>query len=49
MCAEGDDMDFRKIDPATFKQEYEDYAKKMDRFMDGPTTTNFQQLLDAGD
>ena len=27
---------------------YEEYARKMDLFMDGPTTTHFQMLLDAG-
>jgi hypothetical protein len=33
-----------KIDEAAYKE----YARKMDLFMDGPTTTYFQQLLDAG-
>jgi hypothetical protein len=41
-------MESRKFDPATFKQEYEEYARKMDLFMDGPTTTHFEQLRDAG-
>lgn len=36
------------IDPKQFKDSYEEYARKMDLFMDGPTTTYFQQLLDAG-
>ena len=37
-----------KFDPKEFKDTYEDYARKMDLFMDGPTTTYFQQLRDAG-
>ena len=41
-------MDSKKFDPATFKQEYEEYARKMDLFMDGPTTTYFEQLRAAG-
>lgn len=36
------------IDPKECKDSYEEYARKMDLFMDGPTTTYFQQLLDAG-
>jgi hypothetical protein len=36
------------IDPKEFKDSYEEYARKMDLFMDGPTTTYFQQLTDAG-
>jgi hypothetical protein len=36
------------IDPKEFKERYDEYARKMDLFMDGPTTTQFQQLLDAG-
>ena len=36
------------IDPKEFKDSYEEYARKMDLFMDGPTTTYFQRLLDAG-
>ena len=35
-------------DQKGFKDSYEEYARKMDRFMDGPTITYFQQLLDAG-
>lgn len=27
---------------------YEEYARKMDLFMNGPTTTHFQMLIDAG-
>ena len=37
-----------EIDPEEFKDRYEEYARKMDAFMNGPTTTYFQQLLDAG-
>src|SRR5829696_3251876 len=36
------------IDPKELNASYEEYARKMDLFMDGPTTTYFQQLLDAG-
>lgn len=36
------------IDPKEFKESYEEYARKMDLFMDGPTTTYFEQLRDAG-
>src|SRR5215213_4011358 len=36
------------IDPKEFKDSYEEYARKMDLFMDGPTTTQFQQLREAG-
>jgi hypothetical protein len=41
-------MEFGKFDPATFKQQYEEYARKMDLFMDGPRTTYFEQLQAAG-
>ncbi|MBY0495022.1 MAG: hypothetical protein K2Y23_12485 [Cyanobacteria bacterium] len=37
-----------KIDPEEFKKSYQEYARKMDLFMDGPTTTNFEQLREAG-
>ena len=37
-----------KMDPKELRDRYEDYARKMDLFMDGPTTTLFQQLTDAG-
>ena len=36
------------IDPKEFKESYEEYARKMDLFMDGPTTTYFEQLRGAG-
>ncbi|MEO6064793.1 MAG: hypothetical protein ABIP49_03295, partial [Lysobacterales bacterium] len=36
------------MDPNELADSYEEYARKMDLFMDGPTTTYFQQLLDAG-
>jgi hypothetical protein len=36
------------IDPKELKNSYDEYARKMDLFMDGPTTTYFHQLLDAG-
>ena len=36
------------IDPKEFKDSYEEYARKMDLFMDGPTTTYFEQLRGAG-
>jgi hypothetical protein len=36
------------IDPKEFKDSYQEYARKMDLIMNGPTTTYFQQLLDAG-
>jgi hypothetical protein len=36
------------IDPKELKARYEDYARKMDLFMKGPTTTYFQQLVDDG-
>jgi hypothetical protein len=36
------------IDPKELKASYEEYARKMDLFMEGPTTTYFQQLIDAG-
>ena len=36
------------IDPKELKDSYKEYARKMDLFMDGPRTTYFQQLLDAG-
>jgi hypothetical protein len=36
------------IDPKEFKDSYDEYARKMDLFMEGPTTTYFQQLIDAG-
>ena len=35
-------------DPKESGETYEDYARKMDLFMDGPTTTYFEQLCDAG-
>ena len=37
-----------EIDPKEFKERYEEYARKMDLFMEGPTTTQFEQLLAAG-
>lgn len=36
------------IDPKEFKDSYAEYARKMDLFMDGPTTTYFEQLREAG-
>ena len=36
------------IDPKELKDSYEEYARKMDLFMDGPTTTYFKQLCDGG-
>ncbi|HYB95794.1 MAG TPA: hypothetical protein VEC39_12520 [Vicinamibacterales bacterium] len=33
---------------AQFDEAYRDYARKMDLFMEGPTTTHFQMLVDAG-
>ncbi len=30
------------------QESYEEYARKMRLFEDGPTTTNFQQLVDGG-
>jgi len=36
------------IDPKEFKESYKEYARKMDLFMDGPTTTYFEQLRGAG-
>lgn len=36
------------IDPKELHDRYKEYARKMDLFMEGPTTTYFQQLLDAG-
>ena len=36
------------IDPKDFRDMYKEYARKTDAFMNGPTTTHFQMLLDAG-
>jgi hypothetical protein len=36
------------MDPKEFNDSYEEYARKMDLFMDGPTTTYFEQLQNAG-
>ena len=37
-----------KIDPEEFRKSYQEYARKMDLFMDGPRTTFFEQLQAAG-
>jgi hypothetical protein len=36
------------MDPKELRERYEEYARKMDLFMDGPTTTYFEQLRSAG-
>lgn len=33
---------------ANEREAYEEYARKMDLFENGPTTTNFQQLIERG-
>jgi hypothetical protein len=40
--------DTMTIDPKEFQESYKEYARKMDLFMDGPTTTCFEQLREAG-
>ena len=41
-------MDFKKLDPDTFQKQYEEYARKIDRFIYGPFTTHFEKLRAAG-
>ncbi|HEX6976421.1 MAG TPA: hypothetical protein VF147_18570 [Vicinamibacterales bacterium] len=36
------------LDPDELEDRYAEYARKMDLFMDGPTTTYYEQLVGAG-